>query len=82
LDKENIACEIVEDGQETTVGSFQLSGAWQGSRLIHPTMPIAQNTGYFNKWQIFHPAIFVVPPVSIDFFAATCSSALEKIPKL
>jgi len=80
LDKENIACENREDGQETTVGSFQLSAHGKDHAMIHQLCQFAQNTGYLINGKIFHPGdSLVVPPVSIDFLLLPVVAPWSKI---
>lgn len=67
LQKNNVNSELVEDGQETTIGSFNIKGMGNDHAMIHPTWPIAQNTAYLVNDKILHPGdALYVPSVPVE----------------
>src|SRR4051812_27695098 len=55
LQKNDINCELVEDGQSTKVGNMEIKGMGNDHAMIHPTWPIAQNTAYLVNDKVLHP---------------------------
>ncbi len=62
LSQNNIAFEILEHGAVMEVGSFTLEGTGNEHAMIHPTVPIIQNTGYLINDKIYHPGDFLYTP--------------------
>jgi hypothetical protein len=68
LDKHNIACEVVEAGATTTIGTFTIEAFGNEHAIMHLDLPKFQNTGYLINDKIFHPgdALFTPPkPVEV-----------------
>jgi L-ascorbate metabolism protein UlaG (beta-lactamase superfamily) len=80
LDKNGIACEVVEDGAETTVGTINIAARGNDHAIIHPNFPKVQNTGYLINSQIFHPGdSLVVPPEKVDVLLLPIIAPWSKI---
>ncbi len=55
LAKLQIEAEIVEQGKSTTVQTFQVQAFGNQHAIIHPELPVFQNTGYLINGTILHP---------------------------
>lgn len=55
LEKHNIICEIVEQGQTSQIGTFTLEAFGNDHAIMHPDLPKFQNTGYLVNDKILHP---------------------------
>lgn len=80
LKKNNIEFEVVEDGNSTKVNTFDVKAVGNDHAIIHPTWPIAQNTGYLINDKIFHPGdSLVVPPSEIEVLLLPIVAPWSKI---
>ncbi|MFA4818239.1 MAG: MBL fold metallo-hydrolase [Patescibacteria group bacterium] len=74
LDKERVPYVVVENGQSATEKGVLVEGVGIKHHLIHPIIPIIDNTGYFIANRFFYPGdALTVPnkPVEILAFPIT-----------
>lgn len=70
LEKENIAFNIVEDGQNFDANGVLIEGFGKEHALIHSSIPIIQNTGYFIANRLFYPGdAFNNPKKQVEILA-------------
>ncbi len=70
LDKEGIAYEILEDGQNRDVNGVLIEGFGNIHAEVHTTLPRVQNTGYFMADRLYYPGDALhVPPKSPEILA-------------
>lgn len=70
LDKEAIAYRLVEQGQSTVEGGVTIEGFGERHAVVHPDLPVVQNTGYFIAERLFYPGdAFTVPGKQVDILA-------------
>ena len=62
LQKEKIACEVVEDGQKTTERGVIIEGIGNVHAVIYPSLSLVQNTGYFIANRLFYPGDALTNP--------------------
>ncbi len=70
LDKHQIVCEVVEQGNSVTIGTYTLEAFGNQHAIMHPELPKFQNTGYLINDTLFHPgdALFLPPkPIKVLF---------------
>jgi len=70
LQKENIAHEIVANGQRTDVSGIEIEGFGTEHAKVYENMPDVENTGYFIGNKLFYPGDnFYSPGKPIDILA-------------
>jgi len=70
LDKENISYTIIEDGQAVTEKGVLIEGVGAEHHLIHPIIPVINNTGYFITNRFFYPGdALTKPKKSVEILA-------------
>jgi L-ascorbate metabolism protein UlaG (beta-lactamase superfamily) len=70
LTEEGIAAEVLEHGANSVVAGVTVEAVGKDHALIHPSLPVAQNTGYFIAAKFFHPGdAFTVPATSVEILA-------------
>ena len=70
LTSENIAHEIVEDGENTTIGQLDIEGHGKDHAYIYKTVSSVQNTGYFIGRRLFYPGDALYnPPKPVEVLA-------------
>src|SRR5262249_42607092 len=70
LAKENIACEVVGDGQKTNVRDIQIEGFGREHGKVYENQPDVENTGYFINNSFFYPGdSFYNPGKPVDVLA-------------
>ncbi len=62
LEKENIAFSIVEDGQSSDANGVLIKGHGSKHALMHSSIPVIQNTGYFIANRLFYPGDALTNP--------------------
>ncbi|MFJ4219014.1 MBL fold metallo-hydrolase [Curtobacterium luteum] len=78
-----IPVDVVTDGDERTVGPFDL--AFHGTRhnVIHSSIPVIDNTGVLVDGRLFHPGdAYTVPPVPVEVLATPIGAPWLKIGEL
>ncbi|MBI2609562.1 MBL fold metallo-hydrolase [Candidatus Giovannonibacteria bacterium] len=55
LKKENIKFDLVEGGQFLSVGGLLIEGYGKDHAVIHSSIPLVRNTGYFISKKFFYP---------------------------
>ena len=74
LQKENIACSVIEDNQKTTEKGVSIEGHGNVHAVIYPSLPLVQNTGYFIANRLFYPAdAFTNPKRPVEILAVPIS---------
>jgi len=80
LEKENIACSIVENGESISEKGILIEGFGEKHALIHSSRPSIQNTGYLIANKFFYPGdAFINPQKQIDILALPVSAPWETI---
>lgn len=80
LQKEGIACEIVEHGQTTTIQGITIAGFGTDHAVIYKTIPIVMNTGYFIAEKFFMPGdAFVQPNAPVEILGMPIAGPWMKI---
>ncbi|MFA5022715.1 MAG: MBL fold metallo-hydrolase [Candidatus Paceibacterota bacterium] len=70
LQKENIPFDLLEDSQKLEVGGVLLEGFGQNHTLIHSSIPLSANTGYFIANKLFYPGdAFINPHRPVEILA-------------
>ena len=62
--EQGINSEIVEAGAMTKINNISISGQGTTHAIMHPTLPVFQNTGYSVTEQVFHPGDALTIPVN------------------
>jgi L-ascorbate metabolism protein UlaG (beta-lactamase superfamily) len=72
--------ETVADGDELTVGGFELRFFGSEHNVIHSSIPVIDNTGVLVDGELFHPGdSYTVPPVEVGTLAAPIGAPWLKI---
>ena len=80
LEKEGIVCEIVEDGQTTTIQGITIVGFGKEHAEIYKTIPRVMNTGYLIAGRFFLPGdAFVTPNVPVEILGMPITGPWMKI---
>ncbi|MCE9643511.1 MAG: MBL fold metallo-hydrolase [Candidatus Andersenbacteria bacterium] len=80
LEKQGIACEIVEDGQTTTIKEITISGFGKDHAVIYKTIPVVMNTGYLIASRFFLPGdAFITPNVPVEILGMPIAGPWMKI---
>lgn len=70
LTKENISFTLIEDGQNSLVKEVVIEGFGKEHALIHSSIPLIQNTGYFIANRLFYPGdAFTNPGKQVEILA-------------
>lgn len=70
LEKEHVVYTKIEQGERTTERGILIEAFGNEHAVIYPTLPPAQNTGYFIANRFFHPGdAYVVPTKPVDILA-------------
>jgi L-ascorbate metabolism protein UlaG (beta-lactamase superfamily) len=76
----DVPVEVVTDGDELTVGSFELRFFGTDHNVIHASLPSVDNTGVLVDGELFHPGdSYTVPPVPVGTLAAPIGAPWLKI---
>lgn len=80
LSTENITCEIVEHGQNTSVKDILFEGFGEKHADIYPSITPVQNTGYFIGQRLFYPGDALYNPNKpVDILALPVAGPWIKI---
>jgi len=80
LEKEGIASSIVEGGQSLIEKGILIEGFGQNHALIHSSIPLIQNTGYFVAGKLFYPGDALTNPKrQIEVLALPVSAPWERL---
>ena len=80
LEKEGIAFQIVEDGQQTTKNGVLIEGFGNVHALLHASIPPIQNTGYFVANKLFYPGdAFTNPGKHVEILALPVAGPWMKL---
>ena len=83
LAKENIKTEIVEDDQSTEVKGIKIEGKGSEHALIHSSIPLVKNVGYFVAGKFFYPGdALTLPERPVEILAMTAFAPWGKISEL
>lgn len=70
LEKEGIVFTVVEDGQQVEEQGILIEGFGKDHALIHASIPLIRNTGYFISNRLFYPGdAFTNPGKHIEILA-------------
>ncbi len=70
LDEAWISHTVIHDGETIQFGEIALTGVGHEHAIIHPSLPIFANTGYFIDENFFYPGdAFIDPKKSVDILA-------------
>ena len=62
LSQESIACEVVENGASTTIGTMLIEAYGTQHAFMHEKIPQSTNTGYFFAGKLFYPGDALTDP--------------------
>ncbi len=80
LKKENIQSTIIEENEKTIEKDVSIEGIGNMHAVIYPSLPIAQNTGYFIADKFFYPGdAFTNPNRPVEILAAPMAGPWMKI---
>ena len=80
LDKENIAYEVVGDGEDILIDSVLIEGMGTKHAVIYKEMGQVENTGYFINKRLFYPGdAFYDPKRPVDILAVPVAGPWIKI---
>jgi len=80
LDEQRIPHEFLEHGEEKIIGEVKLEGHGDRHADIYPTVPVAQNTGYFISGRLFYPGDALYNPQKpVEILALPVSGPWIKI---
>lgn len=80
LKKEGIAYSVVEDGESVTENGILIEGFGKEHAVIHSSIPVIQNTGYFIANRLFHPGdAFTNPGKPVEILALPVAAPWLKI---
>ena len=80
LEKENIAFNVVEDGQNFVANGVLIEGFGKNHALMHMSIPPIQNTGYFVANKFFYPGdAFTNPGKQVEVLALPVAGPWMKL---
>jgi L-ascorbate metabolism protein UlaG (beta-lactamase superfamily) len=80
LEKENISYSIVEEGNKTEEKGIAIEGVGTKHALIHSSIPVSNNTGFFIANKLFYPGdAFTNPKRKVDILALPVAGPWMKI---
>lgn len=80
LDKYNIECEVVEQGGESQIRTFNFEAIGNDHAIMHPDLPKFQNTGYILNENILHPGdTLIVPTKNINLLLLPIAAPWSKV---
>ena len=80
LEKEGIAYSVVEDGESSTENGVLIEALGKEHAIIHSSIPVIQNTGYFIANRLFHPGdAFTNPGKPVEVLALPVAAPWLKI---
>lgn len=70
LDAERINYRIIANAQHTNVKGVLIEGFGTTHAIVHPEIPVVENTGYFIAGKLFYPGdALTIPPKKVDCLA-------------
>lgn len=80
LTDNNLAFQLLGDGQSAQIGEVIIEGFGKDHALIHPDIPLARNTGYLINGKLWHPGdSFIVPPKPVVVLALPIVAPWAKV---
>lgn len=80
LEKEGIRYTLVEHGQTISEKDILIEGFGDKHAIMHPSLPVVDNTGYFIAGKLFYPGdAFTVPKKPMDILALPVAGPWLKI---
>lgn len=75
-----IASTTLEDGGEAEVKGVSLKGFGKDHAVIHESLPVAHNVGYFVAEKLFYPGdALLVPPWQVDMLALPAAAPWMRV---
>jgi len=62
LEREEIAYQVIEDGQNVTEKGILIEGLGKEHAIIYPTIPLTENIGFFIAGKLFYPGDALTEP--------------------
>ncbi len=83
LAKEGIASEALRDGQSTEVKGVTIEGKGSEHAVIHSTIPVVRNTGYFVAGKFFYPGdALTMPGRAVEILAMPAAAPWARMGEL
>ncbi|MEQ1499935.1 MAG: MBL fold metallo-hydrolase [Parcubacteria group bacterium] len=80
LKVENIEHIVIKDGEEVFVGDISVVGVGEKHAMMHSSVPLSSNTGFFIDGRLFYPGdSFTNPNRSVEILALPVSGPWMKI---
>ncbi len=80
LEKENIPFTLVEHGEQLTLKGVLVEGLGKEHAIMHPSLPIIHNTGYFIADRLFYPGdAFTDPGKPVELLALPVAGPWMKL---
>lgn len=83
LKKEGIPFSVVEDGRQLEEKGMSIEGVGEKHALIHSSIALAQNTGYFLAGKFFYPGdALTLPSKSVEILGLPAAAPWAKISEI